>query len=226
MTTFPRACPSSRYRMASGTSASGYVLSMIGVIFPDSMSSLRTSMSSWFSLLTNVPSFWLTNGDSIIARSWRSVPPSHRPPPSPPTMMRVPGGEGPPKACQRRVSADVEDQVVALIAFGEVLACVVDDVIRTDGSDHLHLRGAAHAGDVCAERLGDLHGVGTHSSRRTNDKHFLPRAHLSMVTQGLQGGRAHDGYHSRLLKGEVRWLGGELVLPSTHVLGVGALSDT
>ena len=46
MTTFPRACPSSRYRMASGTSASGYVLSMTGVIFPDSMSSLRTIRSS------------------------------------------------------------------------------------------------------------------------------------------------------------------------------------
>src|SRR5215208_926027 len=36
MTTFPRACPSSRYRMASGTWLSGYVLSMTGVIFPDS----------------------------------------------------------------------------------------------------------------------------------------------------------------------------------------------
>src|ERR671910_1494237 len=30
MTTFPRACPSSKYRRASGTSLSGYVLSMTG----------------------------------------------------------------------------------------------------------------------------------------------------------------------------------------------------
>src|SRR5829696_3323072 len=177
---------------------------MTGVSLPDSTSFLSRIRSLRFCLATNVPSFWSTNRDNIIARSWRSVPPSHRPPPSPPTMMRVPGGEGPPKACQRRVSADVEDQVVALIAFGEVLACVVDDVIRTDGSDHLHLRGAAHSGDARAERLGDLHGVGTHSSRGTDDKHFLPRAHLSMVAQGLQGSRAHDGYHRRLLEGEVR----------------------
>src|SRR5215204_1534711 len=62
MTTFPRACPPSRYRMASGASSSGYVLSMTGVTFPDSMSSLRTIRSSWFSLLTNVPGFWPTRG--------------------------------------------------------------------------------------------------------------------------------------------------------------------
>ena len=46
---FSLACPSSRYRMALGTSLSGYVLSMTGVTFPASMSSLRMIMSSWFS---------------------------------------------------------------------------------------------------------------------------------------------------------------------------------
>ena len=46
-----------------------------------------------------------------------------------------------------------------------------------------------------------------------------------MVAQGLQGGRAHDGDHRRLLEGEVLRLGRELILASTHVLGVGALSD-
>src|SRR5205085_2259136 len=38
------------------------------------------------------PSFWPTNGDSKSARSWRSVPPSHRPSVSPPTMTSVPFG--------------------------------------------------------------------------------------------------------------------------------------
>src|SRR5215212_1504162 len=135
------------------------------------------------------------------------------------------GGEGAPQACQRGVPADVEDQVVALIALCEVLARVVDYVIRTDGSDHLHLLGAANACYVRAERFGYLHGVGPHSSRGTDNQHFLPRAHLSVIAQGLQGGRAHDGYHSRLLEGEVYRLGRELVLASTHVLGVGALAD-
>src|SRR5215210_1371463 len=43
-----------------------------------------------------------------------------------------PGYEDAPEACQRGVPPDVQDQIVALIALGEVLACVVDDVIRTD----------------------------------------------------------------------------------------------
>src|SRR5437773_8728421 len=50
--------------MASVTSLSGYVLSMTGVTLPASMSSLSTTRSSPFAFATNVPSFWLTNGDS------------------------------------------------------------------------------------------------------------------------------------------------------------------
>src|SRR5215212_5862364 len=46
-------------------------------------------------------------------------------------------GEGPPQACQRGVPPDVEDHIVALIALSEVLARVGDEMIRTDGSDHL-----------------------------------------------------------------------------------------
>jgi hypothetical protein len=48
MTTFPRACPSSRERIASGVSLSEYVLSMIGVILPASMSSFRAARSPLF----------------------------------------------------------------------------------------------------------------------------------------------------------------------------------
>ena len=36
------------------------------------------------------------------------------------------------------------------------------------------LRGAAHAGDLGAERLGDLHGERAHASRRADDQHLLP----------------------------------------------------
>jgi hypothetical protein len=48
ITIFPRACPSSRYRMASGTSLSGYVLSMIGVISPPSRRSFTKTRSFLF----------------------------------------------------------------------------------------------------------------------------------------------------------------------------------
>jgi hypothetical protein len=75
-------------------------------------------------------------------------------------------GEDAPEAPQGRVSADVEDQVVALLAFGEVLARVVDDVIDPERPDHLRLLGAANACYVRAERPGDLHRKGSDAPDR------------------------------------------------------------
>ena len=45
----------------------------------------------------------------------------------------------------------VEDDVVTLLAAGEVLLRVVDDLIRTEGPEQLEVPGAAHAGDVSTE---------------------------------------------------------------------------
>src|ERR671910_880801 len=59
------------------------------------------------------------------------------------------------EARQRRVPPDVQDQIVAPLALGEILPRVVDDSIRPDRANHLRLRAAAHACDVRAERLGD-----------------------------------------------------------------------
>ncbi len=39
----------------------------------------------------------------------------------------------------------------------EVVACVVDDVVGADRSDRVHLRRAAYAGHLGAERLGERH---------------------------------------------------------------------
>ena len=84
MMTFPRACPSSRYPMASGTSASGYVLSMIGVIFPASRRSFKTAI--WF-FLSGIEKFgvgnWLTNGESATSFRTRGMLPNQRPAPCP-----------------------------------------------------------------------------------------------------------------------------------------------
>jgi len=71
--------------------------------------------------------------------------------------------------------------MVALLALREVDMRVVDDVICAERSDQVHLRPAAHAGDYCPERLGDLHGERAHASRRTDDQYLLPRAHLPAV---------------------------------------------
>jgi cysteine-rich repeat protein len=45
MTTFPRTCPCSRYRMASAASASGYRLSIAGITLPVSSRSFRKTKS-------------------------------------------------------------------------------------------------------------------------------------------------------------------------------------
>jgi hypothetical protein len=67
----------------------------------------------------------------------------------------------------------VEEQVVTLPALGEILSRVIDDPMGADGSDHVHIPRTAHAGHVCAERLGDLHSERTHPSRRAVDQDHL-----------------------------------------------------
>jgi hypothetical protein len=52
---------------------------------------------------------------------------------------------------QRMLPNAVEEQVVTLPAPGEILSRVINDPISADGSDHVHIPRAAHAGHVCAE---------------------------------------------------------------------------
>ncbi len=98
-------------------------------------------------------------------------------------------------------------------------------MIRADGPDHVHLRGAAHTGDFRSESLRNLYGEGSDSSRRADDQNPLPRLDLPVVAQALQGGQAGDGDRRRLLEGEVRGPVRELLLPSERILGEGALAD-
>ena len=81
------------------------------------------------------------------------------------------------------VSDAIEKQVVTLPALGEILLGVINDPIRADGSDHVHIPRTAYAGHLCAERLGDLHRERTHASRRTVNQDLLARLNLSLVAQ-------------------------------------------
>src|SRR3954451_1154488 len=73
---------------------------------------------------------WRTIRDTSGARSVRPKPPVMRPPCSPPRMTAVPyRGNGAAQPSQRRVSCDVEDEVIVAGAVGEVLPGVVDDVV-------------------------------------------------------------------------------------------------
>jgi hypothetical protein len=89
---------------------------------------------------------------------------------------------------QATVAANVEDHVVAVLAVGEILAAVVDDVIGAEGSNHIDLRCAAHTGDVGTVRLGDLHGEAAHSSRGADDQHRLTGLDPSVVAHRLESG--------------------------------------
>src|SRR5215210_9555553 len=136
MTTFPRGCPSSRYRMASGTSASGYVLSMTGASLPVSMSCLRNCRSSLFGFTVKLTIFWLTNGDNTSALTMRSTGPIQRPFDSPLLSTSVPLGVSAPLHSHGGTGPrQLEDEIVLPPALGEVLLGVVDDVVCAERSD-------------------------------------------------------------------------------------------
>ena len=96
-------------------------------------------------------------------------------------------------------------------------------MIGAEGSNQIDLRGAAHAGDFSAERLGDLHGERAHASRRADDQHLLSRLHVRLA-DGLQRGTSGDGDGRGLLEGQVRRLGCELARLDAGVLGEGAVA--
>src|SRR5436305_8337978 len=122
------------------------------------------------------------------------------------------------------VCHEIEDQVVALRALSEIFLGVIDDAIRADGSDHLHIPRTAHAGDLCAERPGDLHSESTHASRRSVDQDLLPRSNLSLVAKTLQCGQCRHRHRSCLLKRYLIRLHSQFRLRSTRIFGKGAFA--
>src|SRR5271166_3252655 len=118
----------------------------------------------------------------------------------------------------------VENYVVALPTFGEIFLRVVNEVIRADGSDHVHVPRTAYANNLCAERLGYLHSERTHASRRTVNQDLLSRLNLSLVAKTLQCGQCRKRHRSRLLKRHVIRLHDQSRHGSTHILGKGPLA--
>src|SRR6266542_6945052 len=116
---------------------------------------------------------------------------------------------------------EVENQVVTLRAFGEILLGVVNDAIRADGPHHVYLRRTAYAGHICAEGLGDLHCERAHASSGAVDQDLLPRPNLSFVAKTLQCRKCRHRYRSRLLKRHVIGLRDQCGLASACILGKG-----
>src|SRR5271165_7106269 len=97
----------------------------------------------------------------------------------------------------------VENQVVTLPTFGEILTGVINDPICANGSDHVHFSCTAYAGHLCPEPLGDLHSKRTYASPGTVNQNLLPRLNLSFVAKTLQCRACRHRYSSRLLKRHV-----------------------
>ena len=96
---------------------------------------------------------------------------------------------------------------------------------RPQGSHQIRFRGAADAGDLGAQRPGQLHGVAADTARRAGDQHLLPCPDMTGDGQGVQGGDCGHRHHRGLLEGEVRRHAGELVFAGCGVLGEGAPAE-
>ena len=84
------------------------------------------------------------------------------------------GSEHPADGCRGVRSAELEDQVVASGSGEDVLARVVDDVVGAETPYQLDVGGAADAGDLSAQVLGDLDGEGPDSAGGADDQDVLP----------------------------------------------------
>src|SRR5690606_20479024 len=73
------------------------------------------------------------------------------------------------QAPERRVAPDIEDEVVLYRAIGKIAGQVVDDVVGAQAVHQRELASAGHARDLGTQRLGELHGVATHTAGSADD---------------------------------------------------------
>jgi hypothetical protein len=117
---------------------------------------------------------------------------------------------------------DVHDEVVALAAFGEILARVVDDAVRADRPEHVELPGCIYRGHLCPVRLRELHREGPHRSAGAVDHDRLSRSGPALIANGLHRERSGRRDGSGLFEGEVGGLQLEPGLRSGRVVRIGA----
>ena len=130
-----------------------------------------------------------TNRLTTAARRMRADGAETWPGDPPPLSTSVPcRGERPAQPRERPVSDVVQDHVVLRSPVGEVLRGVVDDVGGADRSHQLDVAGAAHAGDLGAERGRDLDGERADASGGAVHQHPLPGLHAPRP--GSRAGRS------------------------------------
>src|SRR5205823_14718142 len=80
----------------------------------------------------------------------------------------------------------VENHVITLVTFGEILFGVVNYMMRPERSDHFQISRATDAGYLRTERFGDLDRERTDASGRAVNSDLLPRLDFSLVAHSLQ----------------------------------------
>src|SRR5262245_26968130 len=100
----------------------------------------------------------------------------------------------------RSAPGDVEHQVVTLPGQSEVVAHVIDDVVRAKRAHELDVPRAAHGGHFRSERLGNLDGKRADSAGRAVDQDPLSRLKPTLVAKPLKRGYRRHRYGRRLLE--------------------------
>ena len=137
--------------------------------------------------------------------------------------VRPVGGERAPTIRERVVPGNVDDQVVALGAAGEIRLRVVDHVVCADRADQLQLLRAVHARHVRAVRLRELESERSHTTAGAVDQDLLPRLQLLLVAGEVRVRDQPGGGDGRgLLERQPGRLQRERGFGNRRVLGKGA----
>jgi hypothetical protein len=85
----------------------------------------------------------------------------------------------------RTIADVVQDDVVALVALGEIVLRVVDHMVRAERAHELDVARAAYAGDISTVVLRELNRKRAHTARRAVDQDLLSGLDLALVAQTL-----------------------------------------
>ncbi len=134
-------------------------------------------------------------------------------------------GEGTADAGDPVAPAGVDDQVVPPPTVVDVLAGVVDDVVRAHGPDRIELAGAGDAGHGGAQGLGELDREGADAAGRADHEHVLAWLDPTDLGQRLERGDARDRRDRGLFEGDVPGLVDQFRFLRCGELGERAVAD-
>src|SRR3990172_5385822 len=97
----------------------------------------------------------------------------------------------------------VQNKIVTLSVFAEILARVIYDGVSAQPTQHIQLLRIVHAGDFRPIHFGQLHRECSRSAARAVDQHLLPGLHLSLVANTLQGNHRPLRKRRRFLESQI-----------------------